>query len=246
MLINAYKHLYRNCCSDKDFKGCAPFVAVKGKYYTSNSLRLLLVGRATNGWGSIETVQSETSFLNEVCTQINESDGFSWIENQNKVLRIKGNTRYSLSRSSFWNYAKDIWMELLGGVQNGPVWMNNIAWTNLYKLAPVEKGNPSAAMKEKQSSACVEILHEEIKLLNPTHILIMSGYDWFRPFEGIFQNVIESEEKNHISGRQKNQVYVEGVGDYNDIPVVITCRPELRSKDKFVEQTVHTLLNKYS
>ena len=241
MLINAYKHLYRDCCSDRDFMNCAPFVAKKGKYYSSNSRRLLLIGRATNGWGSAETVKSEASFIDEVIKQTNESDGFAWIENQNGILRIPGNTGYSLSRSSFWNYARNIWMLLPGDVQNSPVWMDNIAWTNLYKLAPVAKGNPSRVMIEKQVSACVDILWEEIKLLNPTHILVMSGYDWFRPFEGIFQNVIESEEKNHLSGRRKNQVYVEGTGVYN-IPVVVTCRPELRSKEKFVEQAVHYLL----
>ena len=220
MLINAYKHLYRDCCSDRDFMNCAPFVAKKGKYYSSNSRRLLLIGRATNGWGSAETVKSEASFIDEVIKQTNESDGFAWIENQNGILRIPGNTGYSLSRSSFWNYARNIWMLLPGDVQNSPVWMDNIAWTNLYKLAPVAKGNPSRVMIEKQVSACVDILWEEIKLLN----------------------VIESEEKNHLSGRRKNQVYVEGTGVYNNIPVVVTCRPELRSKEKFVEQAVHYLL----
>jgi len=74
----------------------------------------------------------------------------------------------------------------------------------------------------------------------------MSGYDWFRPFEGIFQNIVERQNKNHPSGRQKNQVYVEGTRFYNNIPVVVTCRPELRSKEEFVAQAVQNLLKKNS
>lgn len=69
----------------------------------------------------------------------------------------------------------------------------------------------------------------------------MIGLDRLREF---FQNIVERQNKNHPSGRQNNQVYVEGTGFYNNIPVVVTCRPELRSKEEFVAQAVQNLIKK--
>ena len=91
-----------------------------------------------------------------------------------------------------------------------------------------------------QREVCVELLHAEIEFFNPTHILFMTGTDWFQPFRGMFQEVTELGV-NHPSKKDANTVYAELLAAYkaqNGIrsKVIVACRPEMREKHAYVAQ----------
>lgn len=91
-----------------------------------------------------------------------------------------------------------------------------------------------------QREACVELLRAEIEFFNPTHILFVTGTDWFQPFRGIFQEVKE-RGVNHPSRKDSNTFYAELLAAYNAqsgmrSKVVVACRPEMRDKQAYVAQ----------
>jgi hypothetical protein len=55
-------------------------------------------------------------------------------------------------------------------------------WSNLYAIAPKDGGNPDDAMQKVQRNTCRELLVEQIREYAPTHILFITGQDWFNTF----------------------------------------------------------------
>lgn len=136
-----YKRLYQSCEKLEEFDQWAHFVAMKGSFYDTNTKRLLLVGRATNGWDPLET-KDEDSFGEQAEQLFNEVGRWNWIDVVDGVLysahndgnQKKKKDRYCVSTSPFWCYAKAIWDQLPGTSEESQRWMENIAWSNLYKL----------------------------------------------------------------------------------------------------------------
>ena len=54
-------------------------------------------------------------------------------------------------------------------------WQDYIAWSYLYKLAP-KTGKPDDTIYRKQKELCKEIMECELELLNPTHVLFLTGW----------------------------------------------------------------------
>ena len=236
---------------DKSNNPYAHFVAIKGDHFDANEKKLMLIGRAVNGWDSLESSSSE-AFSTEADNQFfnkgpfNE-DRWNWIDvdEETGVLysghdKDKSNrkNRYCLDQSAFWTYTREIWNKLPGSSFNtGAVWMKNIAWSNLYKVSPKDRGNPAGLIQNNQLKICREILTLEISSFKPTHILLMTGYDWFEPFKSCFSDC-QYRGTNHPRGKKANQIYVEGTARFERIPVVITCRPERRRKEQFVDDVI--------
>lgn len=240
---DAYKKLYDMFSKKESLSNLSYFVAVKGERYDNNKTKLMLIGRAPNGWEKFDSIKDGNAFAERVeqefqstgrCTKDPQAGkNHGWIENRNGVL-YSGN--YCVSSSPFWRYSKEIWEKLQpsDSSSDGPVWMENIVWSNLYKISPAAGGNPDNNLMDLQRRACIEILEKEIAACEPTHILIMSGYDWFKPFISVFQNTQENREKNVARGKDKNNVFVEGYATYKGAKVVIACRPDFREKKDYV------------
>lgn len=195
--------------------------------------------------------------LNELCRTMherlayhgkNDTDIHIWIDVVDGVLYSTNNDgkhkekkdRYCVSTSPFWYYAKTIWEQLPGTSEESQRWMENIAWSNLFKVAPQIKGNPPREYIDAQKEVCNEILYYEMEILKPTHILFMTGYDWFKDFAGCFEDI------KHLgynkTGKNKNDVYVEATAKFHGVNVVVTCRPEYRKKDSYVQSATNMLL----
>ena len=238
MIGHLYEELY--CCFSEisDFPHMAHFVAMKGKYFDTNEKRLMLVGRSVNGWGSL-TASSAEEFGMAAESQFTDLSRWSgWVDDKEGRMYSKNDPSYSLDRSPFWAYSKEVFNRIPGSaVKNTGIWMENIVWSNLYKVSPPHGGNPSNNLLFKQNDICRKILECEIAELRPTHILFMTGYDWIYPFQSIF-DTLDFWGKNKNRGNNKTEHYVEGKASIDGIPVVITCRPEYRDKTKFVEQVM--------
>lgn len=228
--------------------------------------RFMLIGRAVNGWDEYRApgtftkeVFIESSMKNlqnapeAVVRGSDYKDRFEWIDTSGDSAKnaprvgIDSNPDtikdkpYLLTRSPLWSYSKGIWTNLYGEKQPWEKrWFENIVWSNLYKIAPHDGGNPNGKLMKAQESACVNLLSCEIQYFNPTHILFITGKDWFAPFAGLFTN-LKLREANCPSGKNKNNVYVEGTAEYlfpnGDVcKAVIACRPELRPKEEYISQ----------
>ena len=237
-----YKRLYQDCAQSEAFIQDAHFVSMRGVFYNENKKKLLLIGRAPNGWGSLLTANAD-AFAEDAQRQFNDVHRFNWIESVNGTLYSthdrQNKNRYCIDTKPFWYYAREIWQALSGEARDYYIWTENIAWSNLYKVSPAQSDNPSSESMILQRPACIDILKRELELYAPTHILLLTGYDWFAPFSEVFEDVVDTGKRNVMRGASKNEDYVEATARYHDAKVVVACRPEQRDKAGFVEAVVN-------
>lgn len=190
---------------------------VGNRYYSHQNVRLLWVGRAINGWD--DTLYFDLP-INEYIKKINslfhDNSRFEWLNN------------YNHKKSAFWRTSKLV-CEKLHGTNLTPDWYNDIAWTNLYSVAPADGGNPNASLCKAQQSICGQLLKAQIKLLQPTHIVFVTDWNWFSEInqilpsnEQIFPDIKPVISKNNP---------IAGQGTINESRVVIAKRPEFRFSD---------------
>ena len=234
------------------FEKLAHFVPMKGVKYDSSEIKLMLVGRAVNGWfdADVKTKIEYGNYIERLL--INDNGKFDWVTDENGVLYNKNESGskgdYRLS-SPFWDYSKSIFKYLIEKnksdnyqeILSDTRWIDYIVWTNLYKIAPTHMDNPDEEMKKLQQEECINILKYEIERYKPTHILAFTGWnDWFCYFENLM-----TEHKvlgtNVARGKNKNSVYLEALGKIGNIKVAVTCRPENRNKKDFLEDVCKAL-----
>lgn len=216
-----YKRLY-----DEYIKGlrwnttrledAAIFTSMKGKdYKLDNPIRLMIIGRAPNGWGEDGVdISDSNSFSQSIIKLMDSDDRFSWYKEEKE----KG------YRSAFWRVSEGVFRGLT--MSKRPDWEMEIVWSNLYKIArngEQRNLNPTNYMCRLQLEPCKKILEEEITLYMPTHILLITGMDWINnkdySFEYLF-NLSVPKEPHH---------FVEGIGTTvfdKKIRVVVANRPD--------------------
>lgn len=230
-----YENLYRSCRDLGGFAEASHFVGIKGEPQTD--VRLMLVGRACNGWED-DTLRnlSLEEYSRKAEEEWNSPRRWDWIEDRGGSLYSLHDSSYCVSRSPFWDYSKSIWERLTGKSGDG-IWMRDILWTNLYKISPPRTGNPDEGYINAEKGACIDILREEIRSFSPTHMLFITGFDWFKDFSGIFDEYSQTG-RNISRGKNKNPVYAEGTARMGEARAVIMCRPEYRDKDAYVADAV--------
>lgn len=247
-LRNAYKKLYLHTNTDKGYrlngdtvflKDLSHFAGCKGEKYDGSAVRLLIVGRAVNGWSQF-CVNSAEDFAEDAIRQF-EDEPLVWVYDETKECLGNGNG-YFLNKSPFWRTSKEIWKTISNNADYidtpGEQWTDYIAWTNLYKVAPPDTGNPTTTMRKNQREACREILAAEVSALNPTHILFVTGYEgWFDEFEDIFHaEFVPAPDNQYQENGQKN-IYAEATAVTDDnIKIVVACRPEFRDETAYIEE----------
>lgn len=185
-------------------KDLCTFFPQAGKNYLQAPCRILVVGKAVNGWckGSTDS-DIETLFSPEGI--VNRPDEMIWI---NKLWQSTQSNKYNTRKSAFWRVIKGVSTQ----VCQKEDWWNWIAWNNLYKRAPSKGGNPSAKLRKGQLNLCKEILEKEIKFLNP-NIIIFFTSGWENPFLAI-----ETPSQEIIWGKYRlkkfqyqNRIYIQTV-----------------------------------
>ncbi|MBE6606449.1 MAG: hypothetical protein E7635_05385 [Ruminococcaceae bacterium] len=227
------------------FEQLSHFIGMKGKKYDTQQIRLLFVGRAVNGWEALKNLSCADEFAVEATKKF-ENNFFDWVvyDKEKGVLRndyVENGEYYWLNDSPFWRTNKKIWMKLSNNLDfkdnYNDRWVDYIAWTNLYKIAPKDTGNPTTTMAKKQLNACKNILKAEIEKFKPTHILFVTGYEWwFECFADMFAIEFNNVKKNEYRGENKNSFFVEASGTTADgVKIVVSCRPELRNENLYVD-----------
>lgn len=251
---DSYAKIYSEFSKNNELTTMAHFVAIRGRNYEENhDRRLMIVGRAPNGWLQFTDYSNETEFgkiaEDQFCAQdrMTHSNGDliqenGWLDNKNGSLYSFHCPNYCVSNKAFWSYSKRIFDLLIPDREGEDIWPEQIVWSNLYKVSPVNSGNPTYEIMKRQKDICIDILKKELDFFAPTHILLITGYDWFEPFATVFNNVESRGEKNINRGAHKNKVYVEGTATYGNAKVVIACRPEFRDQDGYVKEVFEYLL----
>lgn len=223
------------------FDSFAHFAGMKGRYYDKQrKLRLMIVGRSTNGWPSVSKGLDSSSFgkkMEDIFIDRRHTS-FDWIHNVPSRPGVFTNgERYSLGRSDFWNYTGELWRQMNKEI-NDPVldlseydyrWFEFIAWTNLYKVTQQGK-TPGRKITKLQLPECIGILNEEIESWNPTIILFETDASWFSGFSSLFSSIELIQ----------NPV-VKVIAEYKRAHVLVTIRPERQGKEKFVNNVLEVL-----
>lgn len=192
-----------------------------GKLYGNNQFKLMIVGRAVNGWDNdLKSFYTVEQIVEHV---FNIQFNFNCIVDNRRI----SDGEYNFRRSAFWQLIKRV-LELYGESEpdkwydDEKNWQEKIVWSNLYKVSPVAGGNPDEKLQKETYEISAEILAREVELYRPTHILFITGKDWFYypKWKGYFNDRID------FNGKFIDDKFVCGVGSINNIKVVVCKRPE--------------------
>lgn len=221
--LELLKHLKTSSYRNRSQSLCC-FSAQKGSEYNNN---LMIVGRAVNGWSNEFDLDSLD--VNSMVEAVFEQPPLSscpmkWVEES------WGNLNgYNTKKSAFWRVTKQVSTRLNKSSPDDG-WARKIVWSNLYKIAPSETGNPSNRLCEEQFNNCNELLMSEIEEYRPNTIIFFTGLDWFNGFL--------NKEVSLSTDLTYNLVEAYGTLKVNDkeISVIIAKHPQGKSEDKMVNE----------
>ena len=254
-LKQLYKELHKNVYFDqKSYKETAlsHFVAMRGRRYDENkSVRFMTVGRAVNGWGDSMSHLSSEAYAEEAARLFDNSNRFQdeWKmkfdngEPYSEYVDGNGTTkRYYLSKSPFWSTSMEVYRGLSDSKENNCY--EDFVWNNIYKVAPKDAGNPSTNLIYAQAETCVKILKEEIRLLNPTHVLLVVDKSWLSwtsrnkvMFD--FMKAFEVYECCCQSIDDQDKAIVQCAFKADGRKVLVTSRPETVDRKRYVNAVVN-------
>jgi hypothetical protein len=89
---------------------------------------------------------------------------------------------YNTAGSPFWRAVKGIAARLNVADVKEASWPSHLAWTNLYKIAPSDAGNPRNRLCDAQFNACASLLKAEFQIYRPKKVVFLTGKDWADAF----------------------------------------------------------------
>ena len=220
--------VYEKLLNKNTFTNICTFAVQWGKNFPSeNKTGLLFIGKAVNGWVTNET-NVEKLFDQENSDRIfARKDQMEWVDN------LSGNTKgYNTRKSAFWRVIKKVAMSYYP-----QKWYSNIAWSNLYKIAPWEGGNPNTKLQKVQQKYCFEILKKEIEVLSPDYIIMLtSGWEW------PFLNYLNNSEKLNVLSEIKWNKYKTKLIEIDGTKFIISPHPQGKNESEH-KQVICQLMN---
>jgi hypothetical protein len=122
---------------------------------------------------------------------------------------------YNTARSQFWSTIRHVAIHLRPDMAEN--WHSVLAWTNLAKVGPWNKGNPPRPLLDAQRSACATLLAQEVTELRPRVVLALTGRWWFGTFA------------DRLVSLEAREGFVEGVGETPGRRWVVAVHPQTRS-----------------
>jgi hypothetical protein len=203
----------------------------KGKDYKNE---LMIVGRSGNG-GKIYIDKNENKYRDPAFVNVSEqlTIDLQWVSDLwgNNELNELYNSNYNTKTSAFWRLSKRLSEALTNN--NHDFAINNIVYSNLYKVSKESGGNPSTGLMKIQFEKCSSILLEEINYYKPHIIVFLTGWTWAEYFLNDLKTTMNCE------GLQ----YVECVGKMNDTLIVVSKHPQSKPEDEHYEEIL-TVIDK--
>jgi len=219
--------IYERLFAENSFKDICIFSLQWGNNFPAEkNSGFLFVGKAVNGWVSDETDVHELFNMENPDRIFARDNQMEWVNN------LEGNTKgYNTRKSAFWRLIKEVTKSYYP-----EKWQSNIAWTNLYKVAPGDGGNPNTKLQKTQQKYCFELLEKEIEILSPKYVVMLtSGWEW--PF------------LMHLNGKEKlNTLSEKKWGDYktsmieiNGVKFIISHHPQGKNEWKHKQAIVELI-----
>jgi hypothetical protein len=209
--------IYKDLFAHNTFQNICTFAIQWGKDYPIEKYKgLLFVGKAVNGWLTVD--QNMDALFDDQNTNriFNRSDQIQWVEN------LSGNTNgYNTRKSAFWRLVKKVAVS-----HYSHEWYRHIAWTNLYKVAPWEGGNPSESLKQKQQQYSIELLKREIDIMAPEFVIMLTS-SWEKPF---IEELKKGKQYNYITERKWGK-YKSALVEIEGVKYIISQHPQGKSEE---------------
>lgn len=159
------------------------FLAMTGDLYTGD---LMVVGRAVNGWlrGILPAELASSRVANSYAEEVFQSVTADGTCPMQWVTDCWGDEAgdYNTARSAFWRVIRKT-VGVLGIADPEDIkWPSHLVWSNLYKVAPADGGNPGNALAEIQFDNCLALFNLELKTYAPRKVLFLTGWDWAGEF----------------------------------------------------------------
>lgn len=203
-----------------------------GKEFDKGPIKLMIVGRAVNGWEvEFKDCSSLDATVHSILHQENILDAFA-----NESVVKEDGTVYHYKRSSFLRLMRKMVGEFHGTEEN---WQQRLIWSNLFKVAPRDKNNPSILMVREDIPQYRDILAQEMIKNQPDLVLFATDigdfnrYDDSKRFES-FSKLLKQENVD-LSECE----YVQAAGTFSgnsDVKIIICCRPERKVVDEMVKE----------
>lgn len=216
------------------FPDVTGFLPLHGKMYSS---RLMVVGRAVNGWH--KSVSPAAFKSSQLCEDYSKSLLDPPTERKECPMRWvsdswKTDTEYNTATSAFWRVIRSMVDELnIADVDSGE-WCSHLVWSNLYKISPSKGGNPSSALMRLQFPGCLAMLKQELSIFRPDRVVFMTGVDWVRPF----LDDMDAEYTSSNEGQLAEAYGVIRLDNGHKTKMVVSAHPQGKGDRKWVSQTL--------
>lgn len=207
--------------------GITGFLAMAGQSYDG---ALMVVGRAVNGWTDsvLPAALCEPAEVDRYATHVQKSVAGSACCPMRWVATCWGSRDdYNTRRSAFWRSIRKVVAGLGIADIASDGWPSRLVWSNLYKVAPAEGGNPGNVLGDIQCAGCVELLSLELQIYRPSRVLFLTGSDWAAPFLSMYKF-----EKT--AGFQ----YVEQAGVIGGARCLVAAHPQGRPEDAWTGEVL--------
>ena len=153
---------------------------------------LMVIGRAINGLQgcgfypgtlSVQELKNVAVGAREYGENPNHAENpdcrmpLAWIDSDEPYKKKGGGTVGS--KSAFWRVTKQIHSKLGLAPKDDERWWMSIGWSNLYKVAPMNGGNPGVRLQRAQRAHAGQLLAREIHEARPAYVLLITGGDWY-------------------------------------------------------------------
>lgn len=195
----------------------------EGELYNNSDVRLMIVGRAMNGW---ETDFSTISSLDEMADEIIKSTyNFNDVTNKTGFESKTRKRPYRYITSKFWRLIKYVLEEYseankewYGDNKN---WNKKIVWSNLYKVSPWEANNPNWDLIQLNIQEYIDILKSEIETYKPKRILFITDNNFLEPHRRLPSFVDALDIKKCDCG------CIVGTGRFECSKIIVCKRPDV-------------------
>lgn len=192
-----------------------PFLAGVGRQYGSRTPRLLVVGKATEGWSHVDLpVTPRTASLQSARFMVSPTHGafFRYVRDLARLLARTGDEGLGAQK-------RDPNTDDVGGR-----WPDHMAWTNLARIG-YAAGAPAGRAFEIQEGICRRLLLAEIEWLRPDLIVLLCG-DYRCD---LVESVLADVSWDLLPDAGHNSAWC---GLWNGMAVVWTMHPERKSSER--------------
>lgn len=213
-----------------------------GKLYGQSKIRLMVVGRAVNGW-------NEEDYSNFIDSRDIAEHAFKIYDNADfsRIVKMTDKDEYNYIRSKLHKLTYRVLCAFGEGTpghwyDDPKQWQEKFVSSNLYHISPQAERNPSVRQQKATYKISAEILLKEIEIYNPTHIIFVVGKEWM--FDDKWED--HFQYKLGVTFNPTGSKFITSSGYIGNAKYIVTERPERRVSGWTEEFLVNEAINAFN